>query len=71
MFYIISLFNNYFSNSILRIYTIPSRKKNALDTIMIYKPKTQYSDKTNTQIIKKINATSKPSQNSFYKHGFG
>ena len=48
------------------------QKKEILDTIMVYKHNTKYSDKTSTQIIKKINANSKPLlKTAFYKHDCG
>lgn len=38
-------------------------KKEALDTIIVYKHNTKYSDKDKRKTIKKINA--------LYKHGYG
>lgn len=43
------------------------QKKEALDTIIVYKHNTKYSDKTSTQIIKKINANSKPLLKTTFK----
>lgn len=38
-------------------------KKEAIDTIIVYKHNTKYSDKDKSKTIKKINA--------LYKHGYG